>query len=167
MKTGGLVNDEVMIDIIRTNLFRPECSNGFILDGFPRTNVQAEQLDNMLKQNKRGITKAFEFDVNDEVLVKRLSGRLTHVSSGRIYNRWTKPPRVADKDDVTGEPLTERDDDKESTVRNRLVTYHQKTTPVLHYYKSKNLLYTLNGEQDIDKVTSELETVLSAARKKK
>jgi len=165
MKAGNLVSDDIMIDLIKTNLFRPECQNGFILDGFPRTNVQAEQLDSMLQANTRKLTSAMEFSVNDEVLVRRLSGRLTHVPSGRIYNRWSKPPKVEGKDDITGDTLTERDDDKEATVRNRLATYHTKTTPVLHYYKSKNLLNTMNGDQPIEKVTADIEYILSTKRK--
>eukprot|EP01088_Endostelium_zonatum_P005496 TRINITY_DN17183_c0_g1_i1.p1 TRINITY_DN17183_c0_g1~~TRINITY_DN17183_c0_g1_i1.p1 ORF type:complete len:233 (-),score=50.91 TRINITY_DN17183_c0_g1_i1:146-844(-) len=165
MDQGKLVGDDIIVNMIRENLFRPECRDGFILDGFPRTNVQAEQLDNMLKANGKSLTSAVELRVEDEELVKRLSGRLTHLPSGRVYNRRTNPPKVEGKDDVTGEPLSERDDDKEETVRKRVAEYKSKTSPVLHYYKSKDLLCTVNGHQDINVVTQQIEQCLSQNRK--
>lgn len=130
MEKGELVPDHIMIDIIKARLNEPDCKNGFLLDGFPRTIPQAEAL----KKENIFLDYVVEIDVDDEEIVHRLSGRRVHPASGRIYHIDYNPPRVADKDDVTGEPLIQRPDDAENTVRNRLQIYHQQTEPLINYY---------------------------------
>ncbi|MBI5447620.1 MAG: adenylate kinase [Gammaproteobacteria bacterium] len=131
MDKGELVPDRIMIDIIKNRLQLPDCSHGFLLDGFPRTLPQAEAL------RKEGIFLDYvlEIDVDDEEIVHRLSGRRVHPASGRIYHVDYNPPRLANLDDLTGEPLIQRPDDAEGTVRNRLQVYHQQTEPLIDYYR--------------------------------
>lgn len=130
MESGGLVPDDVMINLVNLRIGEPDCAQGFLLDGFPRTLGQAEAL------RKAGIDldQIVEIYVDDEEIVKRMSGRLIHVPSGRVYHVNYHPPRVPGIDDVTGEPLVQREDDKESTVRRRLAVYHDQTKPLIDYY---------------------------------
>lgn len=130
MESGGLVPDEVMIDLVTQRISEPDCAHGFLLDGFPRTLGQAEAL------RKAGIEldKIIEIYVDDEEIVNRMSGRLIHMPSGRVYHVTYHPPREPGKDDVTQEPLVQREDDKESTVRRRLAVYHDQTKPLIDYY---------------------------------
>ncbi len=132
MAAGGLVSDEIIIGLVKERIAQDDCKNGFLFDGFPRTIPQAEAL------NVAGveIDHVLEIAVDDEEIVSRLSGRRVHPDSGRIYHISYNPPRKADVDDVTGEPLVQRDDDKEGTVRKRLAVYHEQTEPLVAYYKS-------------------------------
>lgn len=130
MEAGGLVPDEIIIDLVRKRIEDPDCANGFLFDGFPRTIPQAEAL----KSANIPIDYVIEIDVPDNEIIKRLSGRRVHPSSGRIYHIEFNPPAVADQDDVTGEPLVLRDDDREETVRKRLQVYHDQTQPLVGYY---------------------------------
>lgn len=132
MDEGRLVSDDIMIQLVKERIASPECQNGFLLDGFPRTVPQAESLRN----NHVHIDHVIEINVPDDELIKRLSGRRVHQASGRIYHIIYNPPKVENKDDVTGEPLIQRIDDHEDTVRKRLAIYHQQTEPLIQYYKN-------------------------------
>lgn len=130
MKAGELVPDDLMISLVKERIQAPDCKNGFLLDGFPRTIPQAEAL----KKANIAIDHVIEINVDDDEIVHRLGGRRFHPASGRTYHVDYHPPKKADHDDVTGEPLILREDDKESTVRNRLRVYHEQTKPLLEYY---------------------------------
>lgn len=131
MNTGGLVPDETIIALIKDRIKADDCKNGFLLDGFPRTIPQAEAL----KDEGVVIDYVVEIAVDDEEIVTRLSGRRLHEGSGRIYHVKYDPPKVEGKDNETGEPLIQRKDDSEETVRNRLKIYHQQTAPLVNYYQ--------------------------------
>jgi adenylate kinase len=130
MASGGLVSDETIIELIEERIQQDDCKNGFLFDGFPRTIPQAEAL----KKQKILIDAVVEIDVPDEEIVSRLSGRRVHEESGRVYHVDYNPPKVAGKDDETGEALVQREDDKEETVRKRLGVYHSQTAPLVEYY---------------------------------
>ena len=130
MDAGGLVSDEIILGLVKERIQQDDCANGFLLDGFPRTIPQAEAVKN------QGITidSVVEIDVDDEEIIKRMSGRRVHPASGRTYHVMFNPPKEEGKDDVTGEPLIQRDDDREETVRKRLTVYHEQTEPLIDYY---------------------------------
>lgn len=131
MASGGLVSDDIIIALIEERVKQPDCKNGFLLDGFPRTIPQAEAL----KNQGIDIDYVVEIAVEDEEIVSRLSGRRVHEGSGRIYHVKYDPPKTEGKDDVTGEPLVQREDDQEETVRKRLEIYHEQTAPLINYYQ--------------------------------
>ena len=130
MDEGGLVSDDIILGLIKDRITQTDCINGFLLDGFPRTIAQAEGLQEMGVQ----VDHVLEIAVADDEIIKRMSGRRVHLESGRTYHIEFNPPQVADKDDVTGEPLIQRDDDKEDTVKKRLNVYHQQTKPLAGFY---------------------------------
>ncbi len=133
MDSGALVSDDIILGLIKERIAQDDCKNGFLFDGFPRTLAQAEGLEEM------GITidHVIEIVVDDEEIVKRMSGRRVHPASGRTYHVAFNPPKVDGQDDITGEPLIQRDDDKEETVRKRLRVYHEQTKPLVSYYRQK------------------------------
>jgi len=131
MDSGGLVPDEVIIGLVKERIKEPDCQKGFLFDGFPRTIPQADAM----KAAGVPIDAVVEIDVPDEEIIRRMSGRRVHLASGRTYHVAFNPPKVEGKDDVTGEPLIQRDDDKEETVRKRLKVYHDQTEPLVAYYK--------------------------------
>lgn len=133
MDGGKLVSDDLIIDLVEERIAQPDCDRGFLFDGFPRTIRQAEALDIQGIQ----IDHVIEIYVPDEIIIKRMSGRLVHPASGRVYHVDHCPPKITGKDDITGELLVLRDDDKEETVRKRLEVYHQQTEPLLSYYQNK------------------------------
>jgi adenylate kinase len=133
MDAGQLVSDDIILGLIKERIQADDCKNGFLLDGFPRTIAQADGLDTM----GVSIDNVVEFVVDDEEIVKRMSGRRSHPASGRVYHVVFNPPKEEGKDDVTGEPLVQREDDKEETVRKRLKVYHDQTKPLVGYYRQK------------------------------
>jgi len=132
MDAGALVPDEVIIGLVKDRIRQPDCANGFLFDGFPRTIPQAEAM----KQAGVDLDYVVEIDVDDAEIVKRLSGRRTHPASGRTYHVQFQPPKVAGKDDVTGEDLVQREDDQEETILKRLQVYHGQTSQLIDYYSS-------------------------------
>ena len=133
MNAGGLVSDDLIINLVQERIAKPDCVNGCILDGFPRTIPQAQALADA----KVTIDHVIEISVPDDEIVKRLSGRRQHAGSGRVYHIDHNPPKVDGIDDVTGEPLIQREDDKESTIRDRLATYHEQTSTLVGFYQDK------------------------------
>jgi len=131
MNSGGLVSDDVIIALVKERIRLPDCENGFLFDGFPRTIPQAEAM----KDAEVKIDHVLEIAVADEEIVDRLAGRRVHPGSGRVYHLQHQPSKEDGKDDVTGEALIQRDDDRESTVRNRLSVYHEQTAPLVDYYQ--------------------------------
>lgn len=134
MEKGGLVSDELIIQLLKERISKPDCSNGFLLDGVPRTIEQA----NMLKENNINIDYVIELDVANNEILKRITGRRVHPASGRTYHTTYNPPKVEGKDDITGEPLIQRADDTKKTVLNRIKVYNTQTKPLLEYYKNYN-----------------------------
>jgi len=130
MDSGALVSDDIIIGLVKERIAMPDCANGFLFDGFPRTIAQAEAM------KTAGVKLDFvlEIDVPDSAIIERISGRLFHTPSGRSYHTLFNPPKVDGRDDVTGEPLIQRDDDKEETVRKRLQVYQDQTRPLVEYY---------------------------------
>jgi adenylate kinase len=132
MDEGGLVSDEIIMGMVKERISEPDCENGFLFDGFPRTLAQADAL----KEAGVPIDAVVEIDVPDEEIIKRMAGRRVHLASGRTYHVEFNPPKEEGKDDETGEPLIQRDDDKEETVRSRLKVYHEQTEPLIAYYSA-------------------------------
>ena len=131
MDSGGLVPDDVIIGLVKERIEQPDCAKGFLFDGFPRTIPQADAM----KEAGVPIDAVVDIDVPDAEIIKRMSGRRVHLASGRTYHLVFNPPKVEGKDDETGEPLIQRDDDQEETVRKRLQVYHDQTEPLIDYYK--------------------------------
>ena len=154
MDAGQLVTDDIIIGLVKDRIAEDDCKNGYLLDGFPRTLPQADAVTNAGIE----IDAVIEIDVADEVIVKRMSGRRAHLASGRTYHLEYNPPKVAGKDDITGEDLVQRDDDKEEVVLDRLKVYHELTEPLIAYYKEQaeknpSLTYiTVDGTADITDV---------------
>jgi adenylate kinase len=162
MDEGKLVSDELIIGLVKERISQDDCTGGFLLDGFPRTIPQADAM------KEAGITvdHVIEFDVDDEVIVDRMAGRRVHPGSGRVYHVVYNPPKVADKDDETGEDLIVRPDDQEDTVRNRLKVYHDQTKPLVDYYSLEanngNCRYhKIEGSQPVEKVSALLGDLLA------
>lgn len=154
MDAGQLVTDDIIIGLVKDRIAHEDCKNGFLLDGFPRTLAQADAVTNA----GINIDAVIEIDVPDREIVKRMSGRRAHLSSGRTYHIVYNPPKIEGKDDVTGEDLVQRDDDKEEVVLDRLKVYHELTSPLIGYYKgqaAKNeavKYITVDGTADIAEV---------------
>ena len=172
MKAGGLVSDDIVVGIIRDRIKEPDCRFGFILDGFPRTLVQAKALDKMLAEEGACVTKVIELQVPDGVLEERICGRWIHKKSGRSYHVKFAPPKSmklgADgkpvpesmKDDETGEPLMQRPDDTASALVRRLNGYHGETVPILDHYRPNGVVREVNANQGMDGVWKEVEASL-------
>lgn len=161
MDKGQLVTDDLVIALVKERISQSDCKNGFLLDGFPRTVPQADAM----KASGIKVDYVLEFDVPDEVIVDRMSGRRIHQTSGRVYHVKYNPPKNEGIDDITGEPLTIRKDDHEDIVKKRLVEYHQLTKPLINYYQNEKKAgnteyFRIDGTQPVEKVTHELEKIL-------
>jgi adenylate kinase len=130
MDSGALVGDDIIIGLVKERIAQPDCANGFLFDGFPRTIPQAQAM----RDAAVPLDVVLEIDVPDSAIIERMSGRRVHLASGRTYHVKHNPPRVEGRDDVTGEPLIQRDDDQEATVRKRLEVYQSQTRPLVEYY---------------------------------
>jgi adenylate kinase len=162
MDAGQLVSDDIIIGLVKERIAQEDCANGFLLDGFPRTIPQA---DAMTDANIK-VDYCIEFDVPDDVIVDRMGGRRVHPPSGRVYHVDYNPPKEEGKDDITGEELIIRDDDKEETVRSRLGVYHEQTKPLVDYYEARAKeghceYFKIDGTKAVDTVSAELEALLS------
>ena len=162
LDSGSLVPDEMMIEMISQRISEPDCQNGFILDGFPRTVAQAKALEKMLETNNKNLDAVIKIEVDEDALVKRISGRFTCQECGEGYNDYFKKPRVEDKCDNCGavDSFVRRSDDTPETVRSRLKTYQAQTAPILPYYKESGLLYTVDGMAPFNEVTAQIEEIL-------
>ena len=163
MDNGGLVSDDLIIDLVKDRIAQPDCANGCIFDGFPRTIPQAEALETAGVK----IDHVIEIAVPDEEIVTRLSGRRQHMASGRVYHLVYNPPKVEGLDDITGEPLAQRPDDLEETIRKRLVSYHSETELLVGFYEGRAKdgadapsYNQLNGMDSIENVKEKLFSIL-------
>ncbi len=166
MDSGGLVSDEIIIGLVKERITQADCENGFLFDGFPRTIAQADAL----KEANVTIDAVVEIDVDNDEIIKRMSGRRAHLASGRTYHVIYNPPKEEGKDDVTGEPLVQRDDDKEETVKSRLEVYHEQTSPLIQYYSAKPehdstsapAYFKINGIGNLEEIRDQIFTSLDS-----
>ena len=159
MDAGGLVSDDIILGLIKERIGQPDCINGYLLDGFPRTIAQAQGLEAMGVV----IDHVIEINVPDEDIIERIAGRRVHPESGRTYHIQHQPPKVEGIDDVTGDVLIQRDDDKEETVRKRLSVYHEQTKPLVGYYSEPSQLVKFNsmsGIGDVNAITDGIFAIL-------
>ncbi len=161
MDAGQLVSDDLIIGLVKERIAQDDCKSGFLLDGFPRTIPQADAM----KESGVEVDFVLEFDVPDQEIVKRMSGRRVHPGSGRVYHVVFNPPKTEGKDDVTGDDLAIRPDDEESTVRKRLAIYHEQTEPLVSYYTKaaeagNGAYHKLDGTQAVDAISTQLVTIL-------
>jgi adenylate kinase len=163
METGQLVPDEIVCGIIEQRLSQPDCERGFILDGFPRTLAQAEFVDRMLEAKGRGSLLVLDINVDQDLLLKRLTGRRTCSVCGAIYNIYLLPPKVEGRCDKDGGILLQRADDREEAIRQRLVAYEKQTSPLIDYYRSKGLLKVVDGNREPELIAKELIDFLGKA----
>ena len=159
MDAGGLVSDDLILGLVKERVNEDDCSNGYLLDGFPRTIAQADGMVNL------GIDVEYvvEIKVEDSAIISRMSGRRAHLASGRTYHVEFNPPKIEGKDDVTGEDIVQRDDDKAETVKKRLDVYHEQTAPLVKYYTdlanqdgSKTRYVSVNGMNDVNDVMNDI-----------
>lgn len=162
MDAGKLIPDDIIIEMVKERISQPDCQKGFIFDGFPRTLPQAQALTLALNELGVAIDLVLYFSIDDSEIISRLSGRRVHPASGRTYHVDHNPPRVPNQDDDTGEPLVQRDDDREDVVRNRLNVYHELTEPLVeHYHKLDGVQFEkLNASEDVKLVEGKLRNIL-------
>ncbi|MGE0754407.1 MAG: adenylate kinase [Alphaproteobacteria bacterium] len=166
MAAGKLVPDEIMIDLIRDRICLKDCTTGFILDGFPRTEAQAEALDAMLKKENKELDCVIELKVDDSKLVERISGRFSCAKCGEGYHDTFKQPKAEGVCDRCGATeFSRREDDKAETVAKRLEAYHAQTAPILPYYREKGLLVSVDGMAPIEAVTAKIDELLKGCEK--
>ena len=160
MDAGGLVSDDIILGLIKERIAQSDCTNGYLLDGFPRTIAQAEGLEKMGVE----LDYVIEIVVEDEEIIKRMSGRRVHMASGRSYHVVFNPPKVEGVDDITGEPLIQRDDDTEETVRKRLNVYHEQTKPLVGFYSAagqKAKFASIAGVGSVQEITDKMLAILA------
>lgn len=165
MDAGGLVSDDLILGLVKERIAAPDCANGFLFDGFPRTIAQAEAL----KGQGVGIDYVVEIAVDDDEIIRRMSGRRVHLASGRTYHIVFNPPKIAGKDDLTGEDLVQRDDDQEAVVKKRLSVYHEQTEPLIAYFRawqetggeSVLKVIRIDGIGDVERVRADIVAALA------
>lgn len=160
MDAGKLVPDSTIIGIIKDRLSQDDCKNGFILDGFPRTLAQAEALEVLLKDLEMSLDKVISLNVPDELIVDRITGRRVCPACGASFHVEFNPPKVEGKCDYCGADLITRKDDTKETVENRLVSYHEQTAPLFHFYKDKGVMAEIDGTKDINVIKEEIFSIL-------
>ena len=158
---GKLVSDKIVIGIVRDRIFSTECECGYMLDGFPRTLAQAEKLDQILSDRNQKIDVVFRLCVPDDMAIRRIAGRRFHITSGRSYNIEFNPPKIEGRDDITGEKLVQREDDKEEIVQSRLNTYHELTEPLVRYYQKQGILKAIDGTGLPENIYAEIKQTLN------
>jgi adenylate kinase len=162
MTRGELVPDDVTIAMVRDRISRPDCKNGALLDGFPRTPAQADALSEMLKEFNSKVELVPLIDVPAQDLIERLSGRWT-CKEGHVFHEKFNPPQIAGICDIDGSELYQREDDKKATVENRIKVYTEQTAPLIEYYSSRNILVKIDGTKPIDQVSKELLSAIEKA----
>jgi len=155
---GKLVGDAIIMAMVQKKLSETVCEHGFLLDGFPRTVQQAIALEKILAEALVSLDRVIYFDVSDEVIVERLRDRRFHPASGRVYHLLYHPPKAPNKDDLTGEPLVQREDDKEEVIRNRLAIFHQETAPLIEWYQTrfKERFIRVAGTSSIEQIRADI-----------
>jgi adenylate kinase len=164
MERGDLVPDDLIIEMILACMDGPECADGFLLDGFPRTPQQAEALEEAMKQKGRSITAVLLIDVPDDEVVKRISGRRVCQKNGHVYNIYTDPPKHDMVCDQDGSKLVQREDDAEDVVRNRLAVYHEQTAPLVAYYEDRGVLKRFDGRRSPTEVHDHIRATIATLR---
>lgn len=167
MDAGQLVPNDIVIGMIRERISRPDADQGFILDGFPRNIAQALALDDILYKLGKPIDAVLQFDVDPEMLIQRMSGRLTCISCGALFNLFTQPPAIDDKCDECGSTLVHRSDDNEETIERRLNIFESLTQPLSDYYKQKGILHIIEAHGDVTEVTRRVKSALRGLRPKR
>lgn len=160
MDAGELVSDDVVLGMIRERLSESDAQRGFILDGFPRNLAQAKALDDLLAELGKPLRAAILLDVDEAVLMERLTGRRTCENCGELYNVYSHPPAKEGVCDVCGGTLRQREDDKEETIRNRLQVYNEETAPLIEYYDRQGMLHRVQGTGDVDAVTAAMASIM-------
>lgn len=160
VEAGILVPDALVIELVKQRLVLPDCSKGFVLDGFPRTVAQADALGKFIK-----LDAVLDIDVPEDEVIRRLSGRRVHPASGRVYHLLYKKPHNDNKDDETGEPLIQRPDDSEETVRKRLMVYHDQTSPLREYYASQPIYKRIDGVGTEEEIQVQMRIFLNGINK--
>ncbi|KAJ3434286.1 adenylate kinase 4 [Anaeramoeba flamelloides] len=154
---GELIDDDLIFDLLSKKLYSKECEGGFILDGYPRTLSQAHKLCDFFESINKSLTGFVHFNIDDELLKKRIAGRRIHRASGRMYNIYFSPPKIENKDDITGEDLYQRSDDNLETLKRRLEIYHEEEQAILDYYnQARHKLVTLDANRDVNTISNEL-----------
>ncbi len=156
METGGYVSDEIVTALLQKKLNSKECENGFLLDGYPRTTTQAKTLSEIAP----AIEAAVVIDVDDEVILERMSGRIVCKGCGQVYHKVNMPPKTEGVCDVCGGDVVQRDDDNYDVVKNRLAKYHEETAPIINFYKEQGIVVTVSGLGNIEEITSKIVTSL-------
>lgn len=158
MDKGELVPDHIMIELVQNRVQEPDCKNGYILDGFPRTITQAQGLERALGEN--GIDKVIFVNVSDNIIVERLSLRRVCSNCQAVYHLKYSPPQIDNVCDKCGAELYQRDDDKEETIRNRLKVYRAQTEPLVNYYRNKGIIFEIDGEKTVEEIKNEINKLL-------